>query len=135
MLGSLHSSSKTSPVEINDDNNIKGIYTRENIKIEFDDDKKVVTIATPGGNTMTLSDDAKGIALEDQNGNKITMDDNGITIKSSKAINIEATQDLSEKGANVTLEAQQGFKATGNTGVEMSTSASAVLKGSIVQIN
>ena len=135
VLGSLHSSSKSSPVEINDDNNIKGIYTRENIKIEFDDDKKVVTIATPGGNTMTLSDDAKRIALEDQNGNKITMDDNGITIKSPKAINIEASQDLSQKGANVTLEAQQGFKATGNTGVEMSTSASAVLKGSIVQIN
>lgn len=135
VLGSLHSSSKSSPVEINDDNNIKGIYTRENIKIEFDDDKKVVTIATPGGNTMTLSDDAKRIALEDQNGNKITMDDNGITIKSTKAINIEASQDLSQKGANVTLEAQQGFKATGNTGVEMSTSASAVLKGSIVQIN
>ena len=63
------------------------------------------------------------------------MNDSGIKISSSKAINIEASQNLSEKGANVTIGAQQGFKATGNSGAEMSTSATAVLKGSIVQIN
>lgn len=135
VLGSLHSNSKAAPSEINDDNNIKGIYTRESLKIEFDEEKKSVMISTPGGNVLSLSDDAKGISLEDQNGNKIIMNDSGINISSSKAIKVEASRDLSEKGANVAIEAQQGFKATGNSGVEMSTAATAVLKGSIVQIN
>ena len=135
VLGAMHSSGKPMPTPLSNDNNIKGIFSREGLKMEFDDDKKAITIATPGGNTITLSDDAKGIALEDQNGNKITMNDSGITISSQKAISIEASQDLSMKGANVAAEAQQGFKATGNTGAEVSTSATAVLKGSLVQIN
>ena len=135
VLGMLHSSSSPSPVETSDDNNIKGFFTREKMKLEFDDSKKSITLETPGGNKVVISDDAKGIAMEDQNGNKITMDSNGITIESAKALELKASQDVKISGANVTAEANASFKATGNSGAEVSTSAIAVLKGSIVQIN
>lgn len=135
ILGMLHSSTRPAPVEHDDDNFIKGIYTKEKLRIEFDDDKKSILLETPGGNRICLSDDAKGISFEDQNGNKLTMDDNGITIESAKALEIKASQDATLKGTNVTLEANASFKATGNSGAEVSTNAIAVLKGSLVQIN
>lgn len=135
ILGVLHSSSRHVPSEINDDNNLKGIFTKSKIKLVFDDEKKAVTLETPGGNRIVVNDDSKGILLEDQNGNKITMDDNGITIESSKALNLKAAQDISAKGTNVSAEADASFKATGKAGAEVSTNGNAVLKGSIVQIN
>ena len=135
VLGMLHSSSSPSPIEVTDDNDIKGFFTREKIRLEFDDYKKSITLQTPGGNKVVISDDAKGIAMEDQNGNKITMDSNGIKIESAKALELKASQDVKISGANVTAEANASFKATGNSGAEVSTSAIAVLKGSIVQIH
>ena len=135
ILGVLHSSSRHVPSEINDDNNLKGIFTKSKIKLVFDDEKKAVTLETPGGNKIVVSDDSKGILLEDQNGNKITMDDNGITIESSKNLVLKAAQDFSAKGTNVSAEADASFKAAGKAGAELSTNGNAVLKGSIVQIN
>lgn len=135
VLGSLHGSANVSPVQIDDDNFKKGFYSKEKIKLEFDDEKKSVSIETPGGNKLMLSDDAKGITLEDQNGNKIVMNDSGISIESAKDLVVKASQNLSEEGNNVELKANASFKATGNSGAEVSTSGSAVLKGSIVQIN
>lgn len=98
---------------------------------------------TPGGNKITISDEDKGIALKDQNGNTLTMNDSGIVMKSPKDITIEATgkltlkatQDTSIEGMNVNVKANAQFKAQGNTGAEVSTSAIAILKGSLVQIN
>ena len=135
VLGVLHSGGAPAPVEANDDNHVKGIYTREKIKLVFDDEKKAVTLETPGGNALSISDDAKGISITDQNGNKITLDDQGITIESAKALQVKAQQDASLEGANVNVKANMSFKAEGQAGAEMSTSASAVIKGSIVQIN
>lgn len=135
VLGSLHGSANISPVPLEDDNFKKGFYSKEKIKLEFDDEKKSVSIETPGGNKFMLSDDAKGITLEDQNGNKFVMNDSGISIESTKDLTIKASQNLSEEGNNVELKANASFKATGNSGAEVSTSGSAVLKGSIVQIN
>jgi Rhs element Vgr protein len=143
VLGTLHSSKNPAPLVAAATNPQKGIVTRSEIKLIFDDDTKVVTLETPGGNKITISDEAKGISLEDQNGNTITLNDSGIALKSAKDITLEATgklvlkatQNASVEGLNVSLKANAQFKAEGNGGAEVSTSAIAILKGSLVQIN
>jgi Rhs element Vgr protein len=143
VLGMLNSSVKPAPLTASDDNHQKGFFTRSELKLTFDDDKKVIALETPGGNKITISDEAKGITLEDQNGNSLTLNDSGIIMKSSKDITLEATgklilkasQDASLEGLNVSAKAQAQFKAEGSAGAEVSTSAIAVLKGSLVKIN
>jgi len=143
ILGMLNSSKNPAPVRVEDANHQKGFFTRSGMKVHFDDDKKVMTLETPAGNQVVMSDDEKSIVLSDQNRNSVTLDNSGITLKSPKNITIEATgtikmkatQDASLEGLNVNVKANTQFKATGNAGVEVSTSAIAVLKGSLVQIN
>jgi len=143
VLGMLNSSAKPAPLKGKDENHHKGFFTRSQMKVSFDDEKKIITLETPGGNKIIISDEDKGITLKDQNGNTMTMNDRGITIKSPKDITLEATgkltlkatQDTSIEGLNVTAKANAQFKAQGNAGAEVSTSAIAVLKGSLVQIN
>jgi len=135
ILGMLHSSTLPAPVKVEKGNSLKGIYTREKIKMEFDDEKKSLIIETPGGNVLCVSDEAKGISMEDQNGNRIILDNNGIVIESAKALNLKATTDITIEGNNINIKANAAFKAEGASGAEVSTSGSAVLKGSIVQIN
>lgn len=143
VLGMLNSSAKPAPLTAADDNPQKGWVTRSQLKLIFDDDTKVITLETPGGNKLLISDEAKGIHLEDQNGNSLTLDDSGITLKSASDITLEATgkltlkanQDATLEGMNVNAKANAQFKAEGSAGAEVSTSAIAVLKGSLVQIN
>ncbi len=135
VLGMLNSSAKPAPLSAEEENNQKGFVTRDELKLLFDDDKKSVTIETPNGNTVVLSDDEGSIILEDENGNKITMDSSGITLDSASDINIKATGDLNIEGVNITEKASANYKAEGSAGAELSTSAVAVVKGSLVQIN
>jgi Rhs element Vgr protein len=136
ILGMLHSSSLAAPLTPTSDNFQKGFFTRENIQLVFDDDKKSVTILTPGNNSIVISDDKKSIVLTDQNNNKIEMSDKGIILESGKDISLKASSgDIKIEGMNITLSADSQFKAEGNSGVEMSSSAKAVLKGGVVQIN
>lgn len=135
ILGMMNSSAKPAPITAADDNHEKGWVTRSEIKIMINDDKKSVTVETPGGNKLILSDDAGGISMEDQNGNKIVLDSNGISIESAKDFKVKAGGDASLEGVNIKQSASASFKAEGKGGAEVSTSATAVLKGSIVQIN
>ncbi|GGF39512.1 type VI secretion system tip protein VgrG [Echinicola rosea] len=135
ILGMLHSSAKPSPIPGADDNHEKGIHTRSGMKLIFDDEKSSVLIETPGGNKALLDDDAGSITIEDQNGNTAVLDSSGITLEAAKDFNIKATGDLNLEGTNVNVKANAQFKAEGSAGAEVSTSAVAVLKGSLVQIN
>lgn len=143
VLGMLNSSAKPAPLRAKDDNPQKGFFTRSKLKMSFDDEKKIITLETPGGNKVTISDDSKEIRLEDQNGNQLYLNDRGITLKSSKDITLEATgkitlkatQDASIEGLNVRSKARAKFEAQGSAGAEVSTSAIAILKGSLVKIN
>lgn len=143
VLGMLNSSAKPAPLKAADENHHKGFFTRSQMKVSFDDEKKIITLETPGSNKIIISDEEKGIALKDQNGNTLIMNDSGITMKSPKDITIEATgkltlkatQDTSIEGLNVNVKANAQFKAEGSAGAEVSTSAIAILKGSLVQIN
>ena len=136
ILGMLHSSSLKSPIAPAEENNEKGFITRSKIKLVFDDDKKSVTIETPGKNMVVISDDEKSITLTDQNKNKIVMDDKGITIESCKDIMLTASKgDIKAEGVNISNSANAKFSAEGTSGAELTSSASAVIKGAVVQIN
>lgn len=135
VLGMLHSSAHPTPIKASDDNHEKGLVTRSKMKVWFDDDKKILEISTPAGKVIKLDEDAGNIIIEDDNSNKITIDDSGIAMESPKDINIKASGDVNIEGTNVNVKANAQFKAEGSAGAEVSTSAVAVLKGSLVQIN
>ncbi len=135
VLGMLHSSAKPTPIAASDDNHQKGFVTRSGIAVRFDDDKVSVTIQTPNGNTVTLSDDDGGIRLADENSNTLVLNADGITIESASDINIKAGGDVNIEGVNTNAKASAQFKAEGSAGAELSSSATAVLRGSMVQIN
>jgi len=135
VLGMLHSSAKAAPIVASDDNHEKGLVTRSEMKVLFDDDKKTINISTPAGKIITLDEDQGNIIIEDDNSNKITIDDSGITMETPKDINLKASGDVNIEGMNVNVKASAEFKAEGSAGAEVSTSAIAVLKGSLVQIN
>ncbi|BFM43842.1 VgrG-related protein [Flavobacterium sp. CFS9] len=135
VLGMLHSSGKPAPITALDDNHQKGIVTRSEMKVLFDDDKKSIGIETPAGKKITLDEDQGVIVIEDENSNVITIDSNGIKMESAGNIEIVASGDVKIEGTNVSLKAKAQFKAEGSAGAEMSSSAVAIVKGSIVQIN
>lgn len=135
VLGMLHSSAKPAPITGSDDNHEKGLVTRSEMKVLFNDDKKTIEISTPAGKIVTLDEDQGNIVITDENSNVITIDDSGITMDSPKDINIVASGDVNIEGTNVNIAANAEFKAEGSAGAEVSTSAIAVLKGSLVQIN
>ncbi|MEE4000780.1 type VI secretion system tip protein VgrG [Tenacibaculum sp. FZY0031] len=135
VLGMLHSSAKPSPITATDDNHEKGIITRSEMKVLFDDDKKIITIETPAGKTIALDEDEGAITIEDDNSNIIIINSDGISMESAGDISLKASGDVNIEGTNVSIAANAEFKAEGSAGAEVSTSAIAVLKGSLVQIN
>lgn len=135
VLGTLHSSGKPAPIAASDKNHQKGIVTRSEMKLLFDDEKKSIGIETPAGKKITIDEDQGIISIEDENSNVITIDSAGIKMESAGNIELIATGDVSIEGANVSIKANAQFKAEGSAGVEVSSSATAILNGSIVQIN
>ena len=135
VLGSLYSSNASAPHPKEDDNNTRGLVTKNGLKVTFDDADKVITLETAGGNRITLSDADKGLSLEDQSGNTVTLDTGGIKIESKGAIDIKASGDVNIEGTNINIKANAQMKAQGNASAEISSSGNTVVKGSIVQIN
>lgn len=135
ILGMLHSSAHPSPLEPEEENNEKGIVTRDQLKLIFNDDKKSVIIETPGGKKVVLDDDAGELILEDENGNTTTLNADGITMESQGDINIKTTGDVNIEGMNVSVAANAEFKAEGSAGSEIASAAITKVTGSMVQIN
>lgn len=135
VLGQCHSSAKPAPEPAKDDNHVKGYLSRSKLRLTFDDEKKDVMLETPSGNKLTLSEDQKTVSLVDQNGNSITLDDAGITIESAKDLTLKASGDVKLEGTNVDFKSQANFKAAGQAGVEINSSGTLTIKGSLVRIN
>ncbi len=135
VLGMLHSSAKPAPITAADDNHEKGFVTRSEMKVLFDDDKKTINISTPAGKHIALDEDAGTIIIEDENANVVTIDSAGILMESAGNIELKASGDVTIEGTNVNITASAAFKAEGSSGAEVSSGATAVLKGSLVQIN
>ncbi|MGZ4063614.1 MAG: type VI secretion system tip protein VgrG, partial [Bacteroidia bacterium] len=138
ILGMLYSKNSNGkpPIEPSKTNNKKGFYTRSKIKLEFDDEKQSVLIKTPDGNQIMIVDkDEAKITISDKSKNSIEMSKDGITINSAKDLNLKAKGDVKIDGVNMTLSASAKFKTEGKSGIEISSSANTVIKGSVVQIN
>lgn len=135
VLGGLNSSSKPSPIPGTDENHEKGYVSRSEMKLVFNDDKKSIQLETPAGKILSLDEDGGSIKLEDENGNRILMNEDGITIESKKKIILKTIDDVGIEGKNINNKAQANFKAEGTAGIELTSSAIAKLKGSLVQIN
>jgi len=154
ILGGLFTkSNKPKETEINKDNFIKEIRTKNDLKIHFDDDKKVVSISTAKEKQIIeINDDKKQIQIKDLNGNTITTNDKGIIIKSKKDIIIEGkTLKLKGKsgvtidgksgsgvkvnGNNLQLKASAKLTAKGGSGADLQASGTVNIKGASVNIN
>ncbi len=136
ILGSLYSSQNAPPYQPAEENPIKAIVTKNQLKVAFDDQNKVITINTPGGNTIMLTDEDQGINIVDQNENKIMLSPSGISMQSPADIEIKADGQVSITGtAGVTVsseaEASISAEATLNiSGLEVSISAETALSAS-----
>lgn len=144
ILGSLLSKKNQPEIKPIAANNEKGIFSKAQLKILMDDKDKTIHLETPGGHKVSLDDKAKEIKLKDSHGNTIEMSKSGITISSKGEVKISATKkvsissktsDVSVEGVNIQAKAKAKFAASGNGGAELKSSALAVVKGSIVQIN
>ena len=136
VLGMMHSSSHPAPLTAADKNPEKAYVSRQKLAMRFNDDKKTITLETPDGRTVTLNDDKKQISLTDKTGNSIQLSESGIVIESAGELTIKAKKAIKIEGKmDVSLKASLNFKAEGSAGAELSSSAVAVLKGSLVQIN
>jgi Rhs element Vgr protein len=136
VLGMLNSSKKPAPLTATDKNEEKGFFFTSKMKILFNEKDKVMTFETPAGNKLVLSEKDKGITIQDQNGNKLLLDKDGITLETKKKLTLKSSGgDIESEGVNIKQTAKSQFKAEGSAGIELSSSAVAKLKGSIVQIN
>jgi Rhs element Vgr protein len=155
ILGSLYSSPSKRPgsgLEPSETNAVKSIVSRSGINISFNDENKIITVATPAGNTFILSDKDKMMSMADQNGNSIIMSENGISIKSSTDIKIEAPQNLSLTGStgiqaksvagdvrvsgmNIRETAQMEYSAEGSLTAKVTAGMEVTLKGAMIMIN
>ena len=151
ILGYLYSSKQAPAEVVKKENYIKSLVTKEKLTLMFDDEKKSIFYGTPGGNTIEITDQGKGIILKDQNDNCIIMDENGISIKSSKAIVLEAKNTVTMtagsditiqgksavniKAMNIEAKADISFSAKGSSKAELSAGGQTVVKGAMVMIN
>ena len=107
VLGSLYSQGQPPPVpadKIDENNFLKGLYSREGIKVEVDEENKAITIWTSDQQQIALHEKEKKIEIKDLNGNTIVMNDSGITIKSAKNLVLEATKNVEIKGQKVDVK-------------------------------
>ena len=136
VLGQLNSSSHPAPVQVQDTNHEKGIYTRDKLKLVFNDDEKSVTVETPAGNKLVLTDDDASITWSDQHGNTIKMDADGILLQSASDIKIQANAKLeATSGAAMDLKASAKLTAEGSASADFKSGGQTVLKGAMVKIN
>jgi len=136
VIGMLNSSARAAPLEGSDDNHEKVFQTRSKMKLHFDDDKVVMQLSTPAENRILLSDEDEAIKLSDQHGNSIVMSSDGITLESASDLSITSSGDLTlEAGGALELKAGTDLKGEGASGVEISSSATLKISGSLVEIN
>ncbi len=107
ILGALYSSKNTPPARVgtlDKDNFQRAIVTKKGTLILFDDKKAALSIETPNANKILLDDEAEKIEIIDKHANAITLSSDGIVIKSTKDLKIEAGGNVEIKGAKVDIK-------------------------------
>jgi Rhs element Vgr protein len=135
ILGMLHSSTNSAPLDPESANDKKGYVSRSEIKVIIDDGEKSITIETPGGNIFSMNDTENKISLTDSNGNKIIMEQSGITIESASALTLKAGSTLSISAPQLSAKADGELKLEGGGSTTVSSSGVMTIQGSMVSIN
>lgn len=151
ILGSLYSSKQKPPYEIDRENQVRAICTKEKLKLEFNEEDQTITLQTPGKNLIRISDKEKGIQLTDQHKNKLVMNQDGILIESFKELtfkaktnividagvnlDVKAKSNVGIKGSSIEAAAQNQVTVKGNAKAELSASGQTIVKGAMVMIN
>lgn len=135
-----------------DNNNIKGFFSREGLKMQFQEMDKIIKIETPAGNIITMTEKDKEISIVDENKNHIIMSPTGIdvytpkdlTVKADKNIKMEAGMNFemkagmamkSEAGTNLNTKAGASATHEGTAGMTVKTPAICTIQGALVKIN
>ncbi|MBC7849561.1 MAG: type VI secretion system tip protein VgrG [Chitinophagaceae bacterium] len=135
ILGMLHSSKKTAPLEPEDANPQKGYKSRSGIRLIFDDASKSVIIETPGKRIAELNDDAGTITIKDGNGNKIIMDKDGITIEANKDMKLKANKSIKMEAQSISIKATNDVTVNGSAKATVKSGGQTVINGGMVMIN
>ncbi|MGY6521123.1 MAG: type VI secretion system tip protein VgrG [Mongoliitalea sp.] len=135
VLGGLHSGAKPAPIQAEDPNPIKGIVTREQLKITFNDETKTICIETPAGKKIQINEENDELILQDEHDNQMIMNGEGIQILTQKDLKIKAAKDIIFEGMNIEAAASAEAKLSGSASAEISSGGNTIVKGSIVQIN
>lgn len=136
VLGSFHHKSVEAPLKAADENNyIKGIYTKSGMQLTFDDENGVVDILTPEKQEIKIDDKEGKITITDKSKNVVEMSDSGISLTSKKDIVLKADGDVSIQGKGVTLKADQSLSANGGSGLKLESSATTTVTGNPIKLN
>lgn len=135
ILGMLHSSKNSAPLDPETANDKKGYVSRSEIKIIIDDGEKSITIETPGGNVFTMNDTENKITLVDSNNNKITMEQSGVTIESATVLTLKAGTSLAISAPQLSMKADGELKLEGGGSTTLKSSGMMTIQGSMVSIN
>lgn len=135
ILGMVHSSAKSAPLEPATANPEKGYVSRTGIKVIFNDEKKSIHIETPGNRVFEMDDDGNSITVKDANGNKMVIDQGGISIESVKDLTIKAGSSISISAPQLSLKADGTLSVEGSGSTSISSSGITEIKGSLVKIN
>jgi uncharacterized protein involved in type VI secretion and phage assembly len=106
IVGALWNGSDSPPEQIDSQNNIKVIRSRNGVKITLDDSsgQESFIVETPGGQKITLKDGPGSIEVADSNGNSIKLESSGITVNASAKVTINAST-VEISAGNVTVNA------------------------------
>lgn len=151
ILGSVYSKARKPPMEPNEENTLKGIVTREKLKITFDEKDKIIQVVTPGGHNIKMDDKDGSITIADSNENVVKLSKDGVNIDSAKdiklsakgdvtigatgSLNLSAQRDVSMEGLNVSHKAKAKLSAEGNASAEFTASGEVTIRGAMVMIN
>lgn len=107
ILGALYSQNQAPGIaaeQVNEDNFLKGYFSREGIHLQVDEENKAIELRTSDQQVIALNEADKSIEITDVNGNQVILNDKGITIKSAKDLNFEATGNVTIKGKKVDVQ-------------------------------
>ena len=134
ILGMVHSSAKTTPMQPEESNDKKGYVSRSEIKITIHDGDKSIVIETPGERKFTMDDTAGIIQVEDASGNIMTMDSSGIVLESPKEIMLKAGTTLSFAAPEIAIKADAKISAEAAAGLSLKSNGTTDLEGAMVNI-
>lgn len=143
VIGSLHNGKATRPNQPTEENAVKAIVTRSNLRVSFDDEKKSISLTTPGGQSVVMDDDTGAITMKDSHNNSITMNASGISIESAGDVTIKAGAnadvsadgDASIRGTNVNCRAELSLECSGGATASLDGGGETTVTGAMVMIN